>query len=150
MTQNETLPITVKIDIPVEQALGYMVTDTLDILAEDGHYKVIIKVDSDLLSGISDQMAQSSLSKIESISPNPFNNETRITFSLKEDMQVRIAVSNLQGQIIKVLANREYQAGNYEIRWDGTDGTGLEVPSGIYLLKLETDKGVDFRKLLAF
>jgi hypothetical protein len=138
----------VKIDLPVDQALGYMVSDTLDIQAEDGHYKVIIKVDSDLLSGISNPITPSASFKIESISPNPFSHETVISFNLVEEMHARIAISNLKGQTVKVLANHEYQAGTHEIRWDGTDGAGVEIPSGIYLLKLETDKGLDFRKLI--
>jgi agmatine/peptidylarginine deiminase len=148
MTMNEMLDFNVRIDIPVDNPAGYMVADTLDILAEDGHYKVVIKVDSDLISGISDPVAISSSSKIESISPNPFNSETRISFSLKEDLKTIIAVFNLQGQVIKVLANREFSAGAHDITWDGKDGSGNEVPSGIYLLKLETETGADFKKLV--
>lgn len=149
MEMNETLTFNVKIDIPTDQALGYMLADTLDIMTEDGPYKVIIKMDSDLLSGISDQLAQSS-SKIESISPNPFSSETRITFSLKEEMNARIAVYNIQGQIINVLAAKEFSEGSHELIWDGTNDSGNSVSSGIYILKLESDKGVDFRRLLAF
>jgi flagellar hook assembly protein FlgD len=63
-------------------------------------------------------------------------------------MNTRIEIFNLQGQMIKVLANLEYQAGSHEIRWDGKNGAGVEVPSGIYLLKLETDNGADFRKIV--
>jgi agmatine/peptidylarginine deiminase len=148
MTMNETLPVTVKIDLPVEQALGYLVTDTLDILAEDGHYKVIIRVDSDLLSSISSPLAQSSLLKIESISPNPFSSETRISFSLKEDLQTSIAVYNLQGQVIRNLAGREFSKGSHEVVWNGKDDSGNEVSAGIYLLKMQTEKGIDLKKLI--
>lgn len=146
MTVNETLPLTVKIDLPVDKAMGYMVTDTLDIYAEDGHYKVVIRVDSDLLSGIANP--QISSARIESIAPNPFNSETRISFSLKAEMDVTVAVCNLQGQIVRALASCEYPAGNHEITWDGKDEAGNEVRSGIYLLKLKTDRGVDYRKLI--
>jgi agmatine deiminase len=146
MTMNETLPLTVKIDLPVDQALGFMVTDTLDILAEDGHYKVIIRVDSDLLNGIANPLI--SAAKIESISPNPFSSVTRISFSLKEEMTLTAAVCNLQGQVVRILASREYPAGSHEITWDGTDGSGNSVPDGIYLLKLETERGMDFKKLI--
>jgi agmatine deiminase len=148
MSMNETLPITVKIDLPVDSPLGWLVTDTLDIFAADGHYKVIIRVDSDLLNGISNPPAHSSTSKIESISPNPFNNSTRITIKLDGNSRTILAVYNQNGQIIKTLANREYPAGSHDIYWDGKDGSGNGVSAGIYLLKLETGLGVDFRKLI--
>ncbi len=46
----DTISLNVKINIPVDNISGYLVVDTLDIYTENGHHKVIIKVDSDLLS----------------------------------------------------------------------------------------------------
>lgn len=146
MTMNEVLPLTVKIDIPISQMTGYMVTDTLDIIAEDGHYKVVIKVDSDLISGLAENRVNSSF--ITSVSPNPFSNETKITFSINEETHCRMIVSNVNGQAVKVLADENMASGSHEIRWNGTDDRGNRVQSGIYLVKLITERGVDFRKLV--
>lgn len=148
MTTNETLPLTVKIDLPVNQALGFMRTDTLDILAEDGHYKVVIKVDSDLLNGLADNGPARLTSKVESVSPNPFSDETRITINVAEEQNLNLSVCNINGQVIRILNSKKYSPGNYTLKWDGKDDSGDEVSAGIYLLKLETERGTDFRKLI--
>jgi agmatine deiminase len=145
--QSEVLPLTVKIDIPINDPEGIMRVDTLDILAEDGHYKVIIKVDNDLLNGIANPLAKSSSPMIESISPNPFNSGTRINFSLEESLRTKLSVCNLNGQVVRIITDMEYAEGKHEIFWDGKDGSGNRISSGIYLLKLETVRGVDFKKL---
>ena len=148
MAFGDTISLNVKISMPVDNVLGYLVVDTLDIITENGHLKVIIKVDSDLLSSLADPIAQSSSSRIESISPNPFSSTTRISFSLNEALHASIIVYNLQGQIIREIADQVFSAGCHELIWDGRDGSGNRVSSGIYLLKLETDRGVDFKKLI--
>jgi hypothetical protein len=144
----DTLSLNVKIDIPVDNILGYLVVDTLDILTETGYHKVIIKVDSDLLSSMTEPKSNASLSRIESIIPNPFNNMTRITFSLDKPLNASLIVYNLQGQMIRVLDDQAFSAGKHELVWDRKDESGNEVSSGIYLLKLETERGVDLKKLI--
>jgi hypothetical protein len=144
----DTLSLNVKIDLPVDNISGYFVTDTLDIYTQNSHHKVVIKVDSDLLSSLKDPTAQSSSSRIESIIPNPFNNMTRITFSLDKAQNTLLVVYNLQGQVIKILADYEFSASTHELVWDGRDGSGNKVPQGIYLLKLKTQLGVDLKKLI--
>ena len=148
MTMNETLPLNVKIDIPVDNMTGWMMTDTLDILTENGHFKVIIRVDSDLLSSLAEPKSNTSLSRIVSIVPNPFNSVTRISFSLDQPLQTSLIVYNLQGQVIRILSDQIYSAGNHELVWDGKDGSGNQVSVGIYMLKLGTESGVDFKKLI--
>jgi agmatine deiminase len=148
MAFSDTISLNVKISIPVDNISGYLVVDTLDILTENGLHKVIIKVDSDLLGSLTDPKAESSLSRIESIVPNPFNSMTRITFSLDQPLKTSMIVYNLQGQVIRVLSDQMFSAGNHELVWDGKNDSGNKVSSGIYLLKLETEKGIDFKKLI--
>jgi hypothetical protein len=147
MEMSDVLSLNVKIDIALDKYLGYLVADTLDIQTENGLHQVIIKVDSDLISGITNPLAQSS-SVIESISPNPFSHETRISFNLDYASDVSLAVYNLQGQVIRNLATRNFSSGSHQVTWDGKNNSGSEVSAGIYLLKLETDRWVDFRKLI--
>jgi hypothetical protein len=144
----DTLTLNVKIDMPVDNILGQLVVDTLDIFSETGHHKVVIKVDEELLSSIFNPNYTSSISRIDKISPNPFNDQTRISFSLDQDSKANLVVYNLQGQIIKTLAAQDFKSGSHEITWEGKDNSGNEVSNGIYLLKLETERGVDFRKLV--
>ncbi|MBI2502029.1 MAG: hypothetical protein HYW07_02210 [Candidatus Latescibacteria bacterium] len=40
------------------------------------------------------------------------------------------------------------EAGSYTLRWDGRDGRGKELASGIYLYRLRAGAQVQTRKLL--
>ena len=68
--------------------------------------------------------------------PNPFNSQTRIPISVGAG-HVSLSIFNLRGQKIRTLANEWYQTGLYEFIWDGRDDKGSELPSGIYLIRLE-------------
>ncbi len=146
MEMTESLSFNVKIDIPVNHPAGVLLADTLDILTEDGLHQVILKVDSDLLSGMEEPDQPGAF--IESIAPNPFNNSTRISFSIKENMQVDLSVYAVNGQKILTLVNNKLNPGKHELSWNGKDANGVQVVSGIYLLKLETNKGTEFKKLV--
>jgi agmatine deiminase len=148
MAFNDTISLNVKIDLPVNNILGYLEVDTLDFFTENGHHKVIIKVDSDLLSSLAEPKAHSSLSRIESVRPNPFTINTRISFGLDYSSRANLIVYNLHGQLIRTLANQTYSAGVHEITWDRRDESGNEVLSGVYILKLVTEKGIDLKKLI--
>ncbi len=67
--------------------------------------------------------------------PNPFNQRTRIYFSVPVAGNVRLYIYNLLGQ--RVLAvERMYPAGAYSVFWDGRDEHGKVVNSGLYLAVL--------------
>jgi hypothetical protein len=68
--------------------------------------------------------------------PNPFNPETRIEFSVPERSHVRIAVFNLLGQEIAVLADNEFSAGTWAVSWNGKDASGRSVTSGTYFYRM--------------
>lgn len=70
--------------------------------------------------------------------PNPFVRSTTIRFALPATQgNVRLAVYDLTGRLVKVLAEGEFPAGLHEVRWDGTDDAGNPAPSGTYLCRLE-------------
>ncbi|MBD3169475.1 MAG: T9SS type A sorting domain-containing protein [candidate division Zixibacteria bacterium] len=70
--------------------------------------------------------------------PNPFNASSVIKYDIPANTNVRIAVYNLTGQLVKVLTDAEHGPGSYEVRWDGDDRKGNSVSSGIYFYRLET------------
>jgi hypothetical protein len=77
-------------------------------------------------------------------SPNPFNPETAITFTVKNSGPVSVRIYSLEGRLIKTLKDDFAQAGTHEVRWNGTDNGGNHVPSGLYFVKTESgaDKSV--------
>ena len=68
--------------------------------------------------------------------PNPFNPDTIIEFSLKEEAEVRIVVYNLKGHMVRTLQDGIMKAGNHRLHWDGTDNRGRSLSSGVYLYRM--------------
>ena len=80
--------------------------------------------------------------------PNPFNSNTVIRFALPQPSQVELAIYNLLGQPVAVLAQGPSAAGTFSVRWDGRDQAGQAVASGVYLYQLRADEYTQVRKLL--
>lgn len=80
--------------------------------------------------------------------PNPFNQSTVIEFDLLSRNRVRIAVINVLGQEVRTLVDDVFPVGNHRTSWDGTDGSGIPVASGIYFYHMQTDIEAASRKLL--
>jgi len=79
--------------------------------------------------------------------PNPFNANTELRFELAGDESYAIVVYDAAGQRV-----REFQglgrAGLNAVRWDGRDGQGRGVSSGVYYYRLETGAGADTGKMV--
>lgn len=81
--------------------------------------------------------------------PNPFNPVTTIEYRPAEDTQVELAVYEASGRLVRVLARHRSEAGDlHEVVWDGTGEGGEQLPSGVYLLRLQTEKSAEMRKLV--
>ena len=80
--------------------------------------------------------------------PNPFNSGTTIEFYLPKTAEIKIEIYNLLGQKVRTLWNGRHPAGQYQLRWDGTDEMGREVASGVYIYRVQTKDFVQSRKML--
>jgi hypothetical protein len=70
--------------------------------------------------------------------PNPFNSKTNINFTISEAGKSVIRVYNSIGKEIKILLNEELQRGQHDTYWDARDSYGNLVPSGVYLIVVNT------------
>jgi len=67
-------------------------------------------------------------------SPNPFNPRTEISFSLPNEGNVRLAIYNVKGELVKTLAQGTYGPGVHTFGWDAANHAseiyfyGLEAP----------------------
>ena len=69
--------------------------------------------------------------------PNPFNSSTKISFRLKQQSQISLAIYNILGEKVKTLMdNQIYPTGMSDIDWDGTRDQGGVVSSGVYFYRL--------------
>jgi hypothetical protein len=80
--------------------------------------------------------------------PNPFNPETTIKYSLSRKSYVTVDVFNALGQNIRTLLNREVLAGSHAVTWDGTDGDGNQMATGIYLYRFKVGEQIQTSKML--
>lgn len=70
--------------------------------------------------------------------PNPFNPTTSIRFSLPLQKKISIIVYDVLGNEVKTLLNnQEFEKGNYEVTWDGTNNFGSAVASGQYIYTMK-------------
>jgi hypothetical protein len=74
--------------------------------------------------------------------PNPFNPQLEIHGELPKPGHVRVSVSDVRGREIFVLFDGQQVAGETSWKWNGRDRTGRAVASGVYLIRLETDRRI--------
>ena len=80
--------------------------------------------------------------------PNPFNPTTVIEFTVPRREHVRLEVYNLLGQRVITLVDEAMSPGTFRATWDGTDGDGRRVASGVYLARITADNIVQTRKMI--
>ncbi|MCD4817415.1 MAG: choice-of-anchor J domain-containing protein [Candidatus Cloacimonetes bacterium] len=88
------------------------------------------------------------VTKLSSNYPNPFNPETKINFSTKENGLVVVEVYNVKGQKVKTLVNDVFEVGNHSVIWSGTDNNGKSVVSGIYFYKMKSSRYTATKKMI--
>jgi hypothetical protein len=84
--------------------------------------------------------------------PNPFNPDTWIPYQLKEDGDVKIQIYSVSGTLVRELDLGHKSAGIYTSKdrsayWNGKNGSGEKVGSGIYFYKIQTNRFSDVKKM---
>ena len=80
--------------------------------------------------------------------PNPFESSTLIGFDLPERAHISLAVYDVGGELVRVLAEEEWPAGRHSVAWDGVDGAGARVAPGIYFTRMEAGRFAEIRKMI--
>ena len=85
--------------------------------------------------------------------PNPFNPETWIPYQLATSGDVKITIYDARGIVVRRLELGYRQAGYYTNRsraayWDGCNGLGEHVASGLYFYHLEAEGVSLLRKMV--
>jgi hypothetical protein len=80
--------------------------------------------------------------------PNPFNPSTEIRFDLPEAGNVDLAIYNLMGQKIRILASDNMTPGYHAIMWDGTSDIGNQVATGMYFYSIQSNEFQATKKML--
>ncbi len=75
--------------------------------------------------------------------PNPFNPSTTIRYQVREAGMVSLRVYDAIGREVAMLVNGRAEAGSYAVSF-----SGAELPSGMYLYRLQSSAGTEVRKML--
>jgi ligand-binding sensor domain-containing protein len=75
--------------------------------------------------------------------PNPYNPETKIYYTIPNSGKVTLEVFNIQGRLMKVLVDKTQNAGTYQVPF-----SGYNIPSGIYLYRLTTERSSITKKMV--
>lgn len=77
--------------------------------------------------------------------PNPFSEETVISFLVPHGRTWRMRIEDARGHVIRCFEGN--RGGTITLAWNGSDDTGVSVPTGTYYCRLESDKSADRRKM---
>ncbi len=81
--------------------------------------------------------------------PNPFNPVTTIHYSLAKRQKATLQVFNVNGQLVRTLADEMRAAGRHQAVWDGRNGDGKLLGSGVYFYRLKIgERFVETRRML--
>ncbi|NOS86379.1 MAG: T9SS type A sorting domain-containing protein, partial [Ignavibacteria bacterium] len=75
--------------------------------------------------------------------PNPFNPVTNIKFSIPAASEVKLAVYDMLGREVSLLANSRFDAGSYTIDYDASNLT-----SGIYFYTISAGSFIETKKMI--
>lgn len=124
-----------------EDAVAVFAGGTLYVIGgRDAFGAALSSVEVLRLSTAGEGAAEPSAFRLEAPHPNPFAGWTTLAFELAEPGPVRLAVYDVRGREVAVLAEGPLPAGAHTVAWDGTAG-GRTLPGGVYLARLEAEAG---------
>ncbi len=71
--------------------------------------------------------------------PNPFTDNTIISYTLNHTGHCTLTIHNLEGKLVQTLISEKQTPGTYSIEWNGRNSNGEKLPAGIYLYRLSLD-----------
>jgi len=134
------------IGLSVRTPAGYVWIDTLTVPMQDldvsfGHFPdgvtgpvVFTQHPTPGNPNIRDDQPVIEQTRLLDAYPNPFQDAACIRFEVREESPVLVCVRNLNGTLVRLLTNRVYSFGRYDLFWDGKNRSGQKLPAGIYLV----------------
>lgn len=80
--------------------------------------------------------------------PNPFNDNTTISYEVKTSGNVTLKVYDALGKQVVVLFSGFANAGEHNVSWNATDAHGKKVDSGVYIYQIEVNGTVMSKSMM--
>ncbi|MCD4737525.1 MAG: T9SS type A sorting domain-containing protein [Bacteroidales bacterium] len=71
--------------------------------------------------------------------PNPFREQTTISYFLAENSQVELSVYDMMGKLVVVLSDENMVKGQHNIIWNGRTSSGKNINAGVYIYQLKVN-----------
>jgi subtilisin family serine protease len=82
------------------------------------------------------------------VSPNPMTGSSRVSFRLNGGSPYTLSVFDLRGRLVRTLERGTAGEQPGLVGWDGRDGQGRELPSGVYFVRLAAEREILTRKVM--
>ncbi|MBN2000118.1 T9SS type A sorting domain-containing protein [candidate division KSB1 bacterium] len=69
--------------------------------------------------------------------PNPFNNQTEISYSVSAAGPVVLQIFDITGRLVQSLVHGDQEAGTHRVVWDGSGKNGRAVSTGVYICTMQ-------------
>ena len=118
-------------------------------LASSDSPEVNMGVTADL-RGSGPTLPRAAIVELAQNSPNPFNPSTTISFTVGggQTLHARLAVYDIRGAVVSTLLDELVEPGTRRIEWNGRDGHGRQLASGVYFLRLSAGEQSRVRKMI--
>lgn len=80
-------------------------------------------------------------------SPNPFANNTNITYTVPTNGAVTVDILDVSGVVVATVLESEVTAGTHTINWNGTNNAGTMLSSGSYICRISANGRVETSKM---
>jgi hypothetical protein len=98
-----------------------------------GGYSEVDKISCNYLAGTETESPTPPPLTLYQNYPNPFNPTTSIRFYLSRRAPVTLDIYDVSGRLVTRLVRSERDEGYHVVQWNGLDGDGTPVSSGVYL-----------------
>lgn len=86
--------------------------------------------------------------ELEQNFPNPFNPNTKISFTVSKSSDVVLRIYNSIGELVRSLSFADLNIGRHIFEWDGKGEFGNKLSSGLYIYTLSSSTSIKGRKMI--
>ncbi len=83
-----------------------------------------------------------------SVFPNPVMTAGEIRLAIPNNDRVSVKIYDVNGKYVETLLDRQVQAGEHQVTWEGRNQDGRRVTPGIYFVRVETSRGSITKKMV--
>ena len=92
----------------------------------------------DVVTGVAEEPVAGAPPARVQAAPNPFASSTAIQFSIPTAGETEVNAYDVAGRLVRKIHQGALRAGAHVFGWDGRDGAGRDVTSGIYFIRIRS------------